>query len=1029
MRRTTLTAAIAVFLTSLPLHAAEVSLNGHQFTIPDGFSLEVAAAQPLVDRPITASFDEQGRLYVADSSGSNDKVEQQLEERPHRIVRLEDGDGDGQFDKTVVFADRMMFPEGTLWHDGSLYVSAPPSIWKLTDTDHDGVADKREEWFQGQTLTGCANDLHGPYLGRDGWIYWCKGAFAEQTYERHGGSDWTTRAAHIFRRHPRGGPVEPVMTGGMDNPVDVVFTPSGERIFTTTFFQHPRGGQRDGLIHAIYGGVYGKVHGVIEGHPRTGGLMPPLVHFGAAAPSGLVHLESDQFGPDYKNNLFAALFNMRKVTRHVLRPTGASFETVDEDFVVAADTDFHPTDVVEDADGSLLIIDTGGWYKLCCPTSQLYKPDILGAIYRVKRTGSHGVVDERGKSLHWNRDDPLYFTGLLGDSRPQVRSRAQARLREIGAAAIEPLGVACRTADDAVVRRNSVWTLARIAGEDARTAVRSALSDTDHSVRQAAVHVAGLHRDRKAVPSLLELLASNSGQIRRAVAEALGRIGDSQTIPALLSTDAGSDRILDHSLTYALIEIDQIKAMREFLYDPDEMTQRRALIAADQMESGGLAVADIESLLNAAQEPLRDTAWWLVALHPEWAPQLAGYFARELAQDPTPHALQVLRSQLPALLHDEQLRSVVGMALNAKDANPSVVLAVVQGLASSSLKAWPAEWEAALERILVPGHMATVPATISALYSLPDTVPSAEIAKRLLKASQEPALHESVRLKSLALIARRGEPLDLPVIKIVSEYLPSHVTPSTRSLAVDILTSSPLNDEALMSIIRSIPSVGAMELSRLLPIFQRSKAEPIGLALVDALEQSPVASALPSELLTNCLQGFAGSVPVRREQMVARIEADSSDKLNQLEQVFSLLEHADIRRGQAIFNSSKASCRACHEMGYLGGEIGPDLTRIGRTRSERDLLEAILFPSISFVRSYEPVEIVTDSGRVFSGVVRDETNAEVVLAIDAQKVMRIRQEEIEERRQSSVSVMPAGLEKQLTRQELADLVKFLHAAR
>ena len=50
------------------------------------------------------------------------------------------------------------------------------------------------------------------------------------------------------------------MTGGMDNPVDVVFTPGGERIFTTTFLQQPGGGRRDGLIHAVYGGVYGKVN-------------------------------------------------------------------------------------------------------------------------------------------------------------------------------------------------------------------------------------------------------------------------------------------------------------------------------------------------------------------------------------------------------------------------------------------------------------------------------------------------------------------------------------------------------------------------------------------------------------------------------------------------------------------------------------------------------------------------------------------------------------------------------------------------
>ena len=147
----------------------------------------------------------------------------------------------------IVFADQMMFPEGAMFFDGSLYVSAPPSIWKLTDNDGDGVADERVEWFQGKTLTGCANDLHGPYAGPDGWIYWCKGAFAEQTHIVNG-REWKTKAAHIFRCRPDGTGFEPVMTGGMDNPVDVAFMPDGERILSGTFFHvNPR---HDGLIHA-----------------------------------------------------------------------------------------------------------------------------------------------------------------------------------------------------------------------------------------------------------------------------------------------------------------------------------------------------------------------------------------------------------------------------------------------------------------------------------------------------------------------------------------------------------------------------------------------------------------------------------------------------------------------------------------------------------------------------------------------------------------------------------------------------------
>jgi putative heme-binding domain-containing protein len=141
------------------------------------------------------------------------------------------------------------------------------------------------------------------------------------------------------------------------------------------------------------------------------------------------------------------------------------------------------------------------------------------------------------------------------------------------------------------------------------------------------------------------------------------------------------------------------------------------------------------------------------------------------------------------------------------------------------------------------------------------------------------------------------------------------------------------------------------------------------------------------------------------------------------------LKDGDVRRGQIVFNSSKAACAACHPFGYLGGNVGPDLTRIGGIRQERDLLEAIVFPSASFVRSFEPVAIVLKNGKQLNGLVKSETAEELVLATGPKEEVRVVRSEIEEQRPSAVSVMPSGLDQQLSTQELADLIAFLKAAR
>ncbi|NOZ40280.1 MAG: c-type cytochrome [Planctomycetes bacterium] len=1024
---------VIVSFNNNPVWAEQFQLNGQTFTLPAGFVIEQVGGPPLVDRPISGDFDEQGRFYVSDSSGSNEKIQVQLEKRPHQILRLEDTDGDGHFDKRTVFADRMMFPEGVLWHDGSLYVTAPPEIWKLTDTDDDGVADQREAWFDGKTLTGCANDLHGPYLGLDGWIYWCKGAFAEQTHPQPGKPPLVTKASHIFRRRPEGGPVESVMTGGMDNPVEVVFTPGGERIFSTTFLQHPAGGFRDGLIHAIYGGVYGKEHNVLDNHPRTGDLMPVLTHLGAAAPCGLVRLESAQLGADYRDNVLTCLFNMHKVTRHVLVPKGASYETRKEDFLVSDNLDFHPTDIIEDADGSLLVIDTGGWYKLCCPTSQMHKPDILGAVYRIRRTDSHQVVDPRGRQIDWTKVTNEQLVALLADQRVAVARRAIEALSKRGAKVVALLSDQLSDSQSKRQRLNSVWALTRMDDPTARAAVRVALSDTDETVRQAALHSISVCRDSEAEELLVQMLGSSSASNRRAAAEALGRIGSPRTVDILLAAvneETLQDRALEHSLIYAVIEIDNPQQTRQGLTASDPLIHRAALLALDQMRGGGLQSSEVVALLESEAAPLRETAWWIVERHPEWASKLVAVFERAIQHSTAdPEALTQLSGRLERFVRDPGVQAVMAAALMDESVSSKTQAAVLDAMIFSRLKTMPESWSEPLLKHLTADSSELLEKSVKAVSTLSTGKPSAPIAKRLRALMVDAEFPASIRLQSLAALPGTERNLDRNQLQFLCEHLDSEQSLSLRSLATDILLSTPLESAELQVVADAVATTGPMELKRLIELFAKSGDPAVGVSLINALENSASVSSLSPETLRKQLSVFGESVLAKAQPILARIESENEQKFQKLESILAKIDQGDIRRGQKVFHDSKVSCIACHAMGYLGGRVGPDLTRVGNIRSERDLLESVLFPSASFVRSFEPTVIVTVYGKVHSGVVVDETSTQVVLQLDAEKVLEIPVNDIEERIEGTVSIMPNGLDKQLTPQQLVDLISFLKASK
>jgi putative heme-binding domain-containing protein len=150
---------------------------------------------------------------------------------------------------------------------------------------------------------------------------------------------------------------------------------------------------------------------------------------------------------------------------------------------------------------------------------------------------------------------------------------------------------------------------------------------------------------------------------------------------------------------------------------------------------------------------------------------------------------------------------------------------------------------------------------------------------------------------------------------------------------------------------------------------------------------------------------------------------------SKVDQWLSQLQPGDPKQGYHVFRSSRATCSACHQVGYVGGNLGPVLSKIGQSRSRRDLLEAILFPSARLEQAYRSIKVQLNDGQIVQGLVVSESPNELVLQVAADRRLLIETADIVQREPSNVSIMPAGLENQMTIEELSDLIAFLENAK
>lgn len=906
--------------------------------LPEGYTLSVAAAAPLVTHPIMGCLDDRGRLFVGDAVGVNWNKAQLDANPPNRVLMLEDTDKDGSFDKSTVFADKMTFPQGACWLNGSLYVGSPPSLWKLTDTNDDGVADKREEIVTGFDYTGNAADIHGPFLHPNGRLYWCHGRKGHKVAQKDGKLVDESLACGIWSCKPDGSDVAWHSLGCGDNPVEVDFTPEGDIIgVQNLYYNQPRG---DTIIHWLYGGVYERADQLkaISHLPRTLEHMPVMYNFGHVAVSGCCFWKTSNREPRTEN-FMVTHFNTQRLVRMELTPDGSTYKATENEFLKLHNPDIHLTDVMEDKDGSLLLIDTGGWFRIGCPSSLMAKSDLLGAVYRIKRSAA-------------------------APSRSPVAALPQADLKS---------QISNLKSTDPQAQRRALEALAQQMPD-------ATIAESDHMIIAEQLRV--LMRAR-----------------------------------------------LDPSLEHAVIQLAQqtsIVSLQELQKETDPASLRRMLVSfvPDDASSLNLSMGVAAKHLDSADKDLAHTALNIVTDHAdadEWVtPKLAKWLT---SADLSPEKLKALQGFCTALISKPGAQKLITAML--QHASPQIRAAALSLLSGQTGGVSNEAWVSALEELLKK-ETDSQTLVLDAIKKLKSE--RFDVALQAMAGDSKRPL--AVRLR--ALDSAKSVKLTGDTFTMVKGVLADAASSAAAKIqAAGMIASAPLKKEQLIEMAPLFATLGPVELKSMLPLVRKSKDVEVGRAIAVEIAKNPV---IASQQESHYRTAFSDLPPDLFETIIhpayEKADVASEAKKRQLAPLADkAVASGDVKAGHAAFAAGKGTCMACHKIGEVGRAIGPDLSKIGAIRTERDLLESVLFPSNTLARDYEAHILETSDGQMTMGVIKSHT-AEGLLVVDiAGQEKTLPHTQIVGDTTLPTSLMPMGLDQTMPEKDLLDLVAYLRSLR
>ncbi|MDG2384659.1 MAG: HEAT repeat domain-containing protein [Pirellulaceae bacterium] len=941
-----------------PLEPAEAIKS---FRLQSGFKIEQVASEPLVTDPVAIAFDENGRLYVVEMRGYSEDEKLQI----GRIRRLEDQDGDGQFDHSTTYVDGLSWPTAIACYDGGIFVAAAPHIWYYKDQDGDGRADESRIVFDGFGRTNVQGLLNTFKWGLDQRLYGATSS-SGATIQRTNAAPINLRGRD-FAFDPRTERLTPISGGAQHG---MSFNGWGERFVCSNsdhiqficfedhyikrnpFLAPPPTRQSiasDGPQANVFRASPVEPWRVVRTRLRVAGDVPGPVEGGGTAAgyftgaTGVTIYRGDAWPHDEYDLAFVCDVGSNLIHRKKLHRTGISYQAnrIDEgdEFLTSTDIWFRPVQLANGPDGALYVVDM---YR-----EVIEHPKSLPPV--IKRHLDLTSGRERGRIYRiipesFSQESPAKLGNLSNPQLAELLDHPNGWHRETAARLLwernynSAVPILKRLVTKAAHPEGRIRALRSLksAKQISPTLLHQALSDPHPQVRRHAVQLTEelLPTSSRLTSKLCAMTDDPSLLVRYQLAFSLGRIGVADRIQPLseLAKQDAKSRYMRAAIQSSLgsgcgAMLAHLAKDRSWCQQSNNLPLIQQLVTQIARQQTAGDIHELEQLLQRLQRENDGLAATILAnLNPP--------AESELARTMTTGVWLQIREQM--LTEARQF---------AQDTNQT-----------------SAQRVAAIERL--------------SLGQLVDQTP-------LLTELISPSEDLRVQLAAVNTLTQFNHPT---VANILIEAWPTCSPQLRRQVSDKLMTRTSWQEQLLEAFESGRIASGDIDLPRWKSLLK---------------DNSPILARLNQLTVST---------------------ATSADRHKLLKQYQAALQQTgDPHRGKKLFSQH---CARCHKADDTGFEIGPNLAAM-KNRGRQAILTNVILPNQEVNPQYLSYTVTTQDGRVLSGMLTDETATSVTIRRDQENSDTLLRVDLEELRSTGRSLMPEGFEKEIDPQGMTDLISFL----